>query len=83
MPADPLLTPLGEDQAREACQTWKEEREAGIPIPDRVYCSPMTRALQTCRLTFNGVLDLAQKRPLILEVRLSLLIMSVHSVLMR
>ena len=66
--ADPLLTELGQDQARDAHAMWKEETESGGSLPDKLYCSPMTRAIQTCQITFEGVLDFAECRPLILEV---------------
>ncbi|KAI5120262.1 hypothetical protein M0805_004598 [Coniferiporia weirii] len=64
---DPLLTALGEDQARDVQAVWKQEIDADVPLPDKLYCSPMTRALQTCRLTFSGVIDFAERKPLILE----------------
>lgn len=66
--ADPLLTELGQDQARDAQAMWKAETESGGPLPDKLYCSPMTRAIQTCQITFEGVLDFAERRPLVLEV---------------
>ncbi|KAI5116302.1 hypothetical protein M0805_003657 [Coniferiporia weirii] len=65
---DALLTDLGEDQAHDAQAMWKQEQAAAnIPQPDKLYCSPMTRALRTCRITFDGVVDFNERRPLILE----------------
>ncbi|OCB91127.1 phosphoglycerate mutase [Sanghuangporus baumii] len=64
---DPLLTDLGEEQARDANAVWFQERAAGLPSPDRLYCSPMTRALRTCELTFANLVDFSDQHPLILE----------------
>ncbi|KAH8106394.1 phosphoglycerate mutase [Phellopilus nigrolimitatus] len=64
---DPRLTALGEDQARDANALWKQELQAGIPLPAKLYCSPMTRALQTCQFTFAGVIDFSKRTPLIME----------------
>lgn len=46
---------------------WLDEVAAGAPLPDGLYCSPMTRAIQTCRFTFAKVVDFADRPPLILE----------------
>ncbi|KAL5482298.1 PMU1 [Sanghuangporus weigelae] len=64
---DPLLTDLGEEQARDANVAWVQERAAGLPSPDGLYCSPMTRALRTCELTFANLVDFSEQHPLILE----------------
>lgn len=53
VPADPRLTELGQLQAQEAHSAWKEERDFNIPIPEKLYCSPLTRAIQTNQLTFD------------------------------
>jgi hypothetical protein len=53
--ADPDLTSLGESQAREANDLWKREIEAHIPVPQKMYCSPLTRALHTHAITFDGI----------------------------
>lgn len=66
--ADALLTPLGETQASEARNVWQEERIAGLPAPDAIYCSPLTRALRTCEITFSGVVSFKERQPVILEV---------------
>ncbi|KAF7334999.1 F-box domain-containing protein [Mycena venus] len=55
--ADPGLSGVGKAQAADANETWKVERAAGIPLPERLYCSPMTRAMQTNVITFDGVSD--------------------------
>jgi len=51
---DPELTPLGEEQAQGAKDAWTREREAGIPVPEAMYCSPFRRAIRTCLITFGG-----------------------------
>ncbi|KAJ6540323.1 phosphoglycerate mutase-like protein [Mycena capillaripes] len=62
---DPELTAIGKGQAARVNDVWKVERAtAGIPLPDRLYCSPMTRALDTNVITFEGV---SEKRPLVVE----------------
>jgi len=58
---DPDLTPLGIQQANEANTLWKLELKAGAPVPEKLYCSPMTRALRTCFLTFQDILDDSKK----------------------
>lgn len=52
---DPELTDLGERQAADARAAWVVEKEAGIPIPQKFYCSPLTRALRTNVITFAGL----------------------------
>ncbi|KAK7050599.1 F-box domain-containing protein [Favolaschia claudopus] len=67
---DPELTDLGKTQASAANEVWKAERTAQIPFPRKLYCSPMTRALQTYLVTFDGVImsnDGGSKTPVILE----------------
>ncbi|KAH7343461.1 histidine phosphatase superfamily [Rhizoctonia solani] len=74
--ADPLLTPLGESQAKEVNNIWKGELQRSsdpIPLPTKLFCSPLSRALATMELTFEGVLlgktntRAPGERPLILE----------------
>ena len=67
--ADPELTPLGENQAVAVHEAWKSELKFGLPIPGRLYCSPLTRALRTCEITFDGILP-DDKHPIILEVNI-------------
>ncbi|KAJ6484170.1 histidine phosphatase superfamily [Mycena sanguinolenta] len=54
---DPELSGMGKMQAADANEMWKVERAAGMPLPERLYCSPMTRAMQTNVITFDGVSD--------------------------
>ena len=51
---DPELTPVGEEQAKSAKDAWVRERQAGIPLPEAMYCSPFRRAIRTCHITFGG-----------------------------
>ncbi|KAF9809385.1 hypothetical protein IEO21_07426 [Rhodonia placenta] len=50
---DPLLTPLGMDQAKQARAAWLAEIPHGIPVPQRCYASPLNRALTTWEITFS------------------------------
>ena len=59
------MTALGKDQAAAAHTLWTEECAAGIHLPERLYCSPMTRAMQTNEITFAGLLT---SRTVVLEV---------------
>ncbi|KAJ7577526.1 histidine phosphatase superfamily [Mycena floridula] len=52
---DPLLTALGESQARAVNTVWKTEVQDGMPLPEKLYCSPLTRAMHTNQLTFEGL----------------------------
>ncbi|KAF7365756.1 F-box domain-containing protein [Mycena venus] len=62
---DPELTAIGKAQAVDANAVWKTElAAANMPLPGRLYCSPMTRAIQTNVITFEGVSD---RRAVILE----------------
>ncbi|KZV83932.1 phosphoglycerate mutase-like protein [Exidia glandulosa HHB12029] len=46
---DPLLTPVGLEQAKTAHEAWKKYTP---PKPDAFFCSPHRRALRTCAITF-------------------------------
>lgn len=71
--ADPDLTEKGKAQAREAHAAWIAEVNLvggeGIPLPQRLYCSPMTRAIRTNIITFKGIIPEEKFKPTILEVR--------------
>ncbi|TCD64490.1 hypothetical protein EIP91_004018 [Steccherinum ochraceum] len=71
---DPLLTPLGKVQALDARKAFPAENSAGILLPQRCYASPLKRALDTWRITFNGdgeggegVLEEEKRKVLVLE----------------
>ncbi|KAJ7776919.1 histidine phosphatase superfamily [Mycena maculata] len=61
---DSELTALGKEQAAAVHKVWKEELTAGIPLPQKMYCSPMTRALDTNVITFRGV---SSRRSVVVE----------------
>ncbi|KAG6808658.1 hypothetical protein H0H92_003359 [Tricholoma furcatifolium] len=65
--ADPELTPLGETQAMDVQKAWESELTYDIPLPEKIYCSPMTRALKTCELSFDNIVSDQYRRPVVLE----------------
>lgn len=66
---DPLLTPLGINQAEAARNAWLAELTYGICRPGRCYASPLHRALSTWELTFGGddILQPEKKKVMVLE----------------
>jgi hypothetical protein len=46
----------------------KQKIAANVPLPDHLYCSPLTRALKTNALTFEGIVDRAERRTTVVEV---------------
>lgn len=67
MVADPELTPIGINQAVEAKRGWEAELPFRITLPDRLYSSPLTRAMDTLRITFEGMVlgDVEDKRTVV------------------
>jgi broad specificity phosphatase PhoE len=65
--ADPLLTPTGVDQAKAVRKMWEQEMSAGLGIPSKIYSSPFSRALRTCYISFDMLLD-DDSKVLIVEV---------------
>ncbi|KAJ7875226.1 histidine phosphatase superfamily [Mycena leptocephala] len=63
---DAALTAKGKGEAAYANRVWKEERAMAfpIPLPERMYCSPMTRAMQTNAITFEGI---SRQRAVVVE----------------
>ncbi|GJJ14515.1 hypothetical protein Clacol_008779 [Clathrus columnatus] len=53
---DPLLTELGITQAKNVNRVWKEELHHNIPIPERLYSSPFSRAVHTAIISFSDVI---------------------------
>ena len=66
--ADPKLTPLGIEQAHIIQDMWKTESFHGLAPPDRLYCSPLSRALRTCQIMLDGVFKPNQAPVTIVEV---------------
>ncbi|GJJ10383.1 hypothetical protein Clacol_004609 [Clathrus columnatus] len=52
---DPLLTDVGTEQAYNINSIWKQELSSGIPIPESFYVSPLSRAIQTVLISFEGI----------------------------
>jgi broad specificity phosphatase PhoE len=68
LPADPDLTSIGIEQAHAIRENWVLEATFGIPPPHIRLCSPLTRALQTASITFDGTFDKLPTPVLIKEV---------------
>ncbi|KAF9493757.1 phosphoglycerate mutase-like protein [Pleurotus eryngii] len=52
---DAELTPLGISQAQTAHTAFVAEFASGLRIPDATYVSPLSRALRTFEITFDGL----------------------------
>jgi broad specificity phosphatase PhoE len=52
--ADPQLTSIGIEQAKDIRRALEVELEHGFHLPDKVYCSPLSRALRTCEIMFDS-----------------------------
>ena len=50
-----------------------KEAEAGLPPPDRRYCSPLSRALDTCDIMFDKIYNEHPAAVLVIEVSLPIL----------
>ncbi|KAG6335893.1 hypothetical protein ID866_3202 [Astraeus odoratus] len=66
---DPDLTPIGEGDARAARALWEAELQCGLPFPEKLYCSPLTRAIQTNQLTFKGLVPDGRKTTIVEHIR--------------
>jgi len=75
--ADPDLTVTGIAQALYIKNEWEKERAFGIPLLDKIYTSPLTRALQTCNIAFGWLKKCQPKLP-ILVVEVSTKVVSVE-----
>ncbi|KAF8340817.1 histidine phosphatase superfamily [Amanita rubescens] len=62
---DAELTPLGIAQANDARSAWKKELAFDAPLPDKMYCSPLTRASRTHQITFQDVIP--SRKTLVVE----------------
>ncbi|KAG9317785.1 histidine phosphatase superfamily [Chiua virens] len=67
--ADPELTELGIEQARDVNRAWRGELEYHIPFPERLYTSPMRRAIKTHQVSFEGLLRPDIKTTIVENVR--------------
>lgn len=66
---DPELTTLGKEQAKAAHDAWKQECKFNIPIPGKLYCSPLTRAIHTNKITFDSIIPESQRTMIIENLR--------------
>ncbi|KAF9523125.1 phosphoglycerate mutase-like protein [Crepidotus variabilis] len=64
---DPKLTPLGIEQARTIHEGWVTEAKFGLPAPLNRYSSPLTRAMLTALIIFNGTYEKYPSRILVKE----------------
>ncbi|KAF9459982.1 phosphoglycerate mutase-like protein [Collybia nuda] len=64
---DPELTAIGISQAVTVNDEWKAEFPFGIPLPEKLYTSPLTRAMKTCEVTFEGILPDDKRRAVVVE----------------
>ncbi|KAF8621305.1 hypothetical protein AX15_007903 [Amanita polypyramis BW_CC] len=65
--ADAELTQLGMDQAADARNAWNAELVYNIPPPDKMYSSPLTRAMKTHEITFRDIIT-PKHRPVVAEL---------------
>ncbi|KAG8695120.1 hypothetical protein FRC08_008029, partial [Ceratobasidium sp. 394] len=62
-------TELGNDQAKQAAKVWATEmaRSDPVPLPTKIFSSPLSRAAQTLEITFSEVLKSTGVRPYVIE----------------
>ncbi|GAA5926384.1 hypothetical protein JCM3775_001002 [Rhodotorula graminis] len=53
---DPLLTHVGVSQAERNTAAWAKEARAGVPLPQSLYSSPLSRAMSTLEITWRDLL---------------------------
>jgi len=67
--ADARITPDGAAQAVKANKFWSSQIDTQkIPTPESYYTSPLTRCLETAKLTFDG-LHLPDRHPFIPKIK--------------
>lgn len=64
---DPKLTEVGINQAIENGKAWDRELKDGCEIPTKWFTSPMSRSIDTMVYTWEKIVDLKDKKPLIME----------------
>lgn len=52
---DPQLTSVGIEQAKDIRRALEIELDNGFHLPDKLYCSPLSRALRTCEIMFDSL----------------------------
>lgn len=53
---DALLDPAGVGQAEAVNAGWKQQIQAGVPLPETLYSSPMRRSAYTLNITWGDIL---------------------------
>ncbi|KIN95230.1 hypothetical protein M404DRAFT_330939 [Pisolithus tinctorius Marx 270] len=66
---DPDLTSRGEGQADQANEAWKTEVLHGLPFPEKLYCSPLTRTIRTSQRTFKDINADGRKTTIVENIR--------------
>ncbi|EAS34593.3 phosphoglycerate mutase [Coccidioides immitis RS] len=66
--ADAHLTDQGIADAKVANETWVTQMKNGIPVPQTYYTSPLSRCLDTAKITFS-TLDLPKSKPFVPTVK--------------
>ncbi|KAG2143629.1 histidine phosphatase superfamily [Suillus clintonianus] len=66
---DPELTEVGKDQAKSAHDAWKQELKFDIPLPGKLYSSPLTRAIHTHQITFDSIIPKSQRTMIVEDLR--------------
>ncbi|KAF8900284.1 histidine phosphatase superfamily [Gymnopilus junonius] len=64
---DPLLTSLGQQQVSTIRNGLTQEVALGLPAPQRRFCSPLSRALDTCDIMFEGTWQEYPRPVMVLE----------------
>ncbi|GAA6050485.1 hypothetical protein JCM3770_002619 [Rhodotorula araucariae] len=64
---DALLTKTGERQAERNAKAWDREAEYGAPLPQRLYSSPLSRAMSTLEITWWDLLINQGEVPIVKE----------------
>ncbi|KAJ7312643.1 phosphoglycerate mutase [Mycena albidolilacea] len=62
---DPGLTDEGKAHPTMTRDAWTAEIQAGLPIPESLYCSPLRRALETHEIIFGSLVPPDQRTTLI------------------
>ena len=63
--ANRVLTQLGEQQVWDARSAWETEQRFGVPVPERLYTSPLTRAIHTNQITFDDTMVSSLERTIV------------------
>ncbi|KIJ69810.1 hypothetical protein HYDPIDRAFT_77920, partial [Hydnomerulius pinastri MD-312] len=66
---DPKLTREGIQQAETAYYSWRGELAANIPLPRKLYSSPLSRAIHTNQITYEDIIGTGAKTAIIENIR--------------